>query len=279
MNPWDDSNLTVVLDGGFLPRISAVLLFIPFMANSPAFQFYPGDWLSDPNVAQLTAEEEGAYIRLLAFMWLNKDCQLPLNEEILARMGKVVTAVIVRLLPLFKIEDKFITHNRLLKERLKQKKYSKQQSEKGKKGMESRYGKQKMAPNRGYNSVRPPVITQLLPEPNSSSSSSSIISTNVDSASHGNEDINRLLNFIKGELSLSDFKESSSQKRIWGANLTKLFSGGAAIIDKPEFVRRFKLLASDDFHRKNMGSLQFIYKNIKGFIDTSPSSGIIQPLN
>jgi uncharacterized protein YdaU (DUF1376 family) len=41
------------------------------MATAPAFQFYATDWRSDPDVSLMTLEEEGAYIRLLAFAWLN----------------------------------------------------------------------------------------------------------------------------------------------------------------------------------------------------------------
>lgn len=104
------------------------------------------------------------------------------------------------------------------------------------------------------------------------------ISTNVDSATHksyGNEEINKLLAFIKAELSLSGFTESSKMTRVWGANLLKL----AKEIGKEEFVRRFKDLASQDFYRQNMGSLQFVYKRIKGYVSSSSeSSNIIQPL-
>ena len=37
--------------------------------KSPAFQFYPSDWLGSQRVALMTLEEEGAYIRALAFCW------------------------------------------------------------------------------------------------------------------------------------------------------------------------------------------------------------------
>jgi len=37
--------------------------------KAPAFQFYPSDWLGSQRVALMTLEEEGAYIRALAFCW------------------------------------------------------------------------------------------------------------------------------------------------------------------------------------------------------------------
>jgi hypothetical protein len=35
----------------------------------PAYQWYPGDWLKDPNVRLLTLEEKGAWRELLDYMW------------------------------------------------------------------------------------------------------------------------------------------------------------------------------------------------------------------
>ena len=39
------------------------------MNKAPAFQFYPGDYLSSQRVSLMTLEEEGAYIRLLCYCW------------------------------------------------------------------------------------------------------------------------------------------------------------------------------------------------------------------
>ncbi len=33
------------------------------------FKFYPDDWLDSDSIFEMTLEEEGAYIRLLAAMW------------------------------------------------------------------------------------------------------------------------------------------------------------------------------------------------------------------
>ena len=38
--------------------------------KSPAFQFYPGDFLSDENVISMTFEEKGVYIVLLSNCWI-----------------------------------------------------------------------------------------------------------------------------------------------------------------------------------------------------------------
>ena len=53
--------------------------------RSPAFQFYPNDWLSSQNITLMTPAEEGAYIRLLCYAWADPDCSIPNDDEILAR--------------------------------------------------------------------------------------------------------------------------------------------------------------------------------------------------
>ena len=40
------------------------------MNKSPAFQMYPADYLSDVNTVVMTAKQDGHYMRLLFFCWL-----------------------------------------------------------------------------------------------------------------------------------------------------------------------------------------------------------------
>ena len=55
--------------------------------KSPAFQFYPGDYLADPKVAAMTTEAEGAYMRLLCYAWI--DGGIPSDPAMLAPMCKL----------------------------------------------------------------------------------------------------------------------------------------------------------------------------------------------
>lgn len=55
--------------------------------KSPAFQFYPGDYLADPKVAAMTTEAEGAYMRLLCYAWI--DGGIPSDHAMLAPMCKL----------------------------------------------------------------------------------------------------------------------------------------------------------------------------------------------
>lgn len=59
----------------------------PQPAPSPAFQFYPNDWLSSPRIMLMTPAEEGAYIRLLALDWANDG--IPDDDEQLAALSRL----------------------------------------------------------------------------------------------------------------------------------------------------------------------------------------------
>ena len=60
------------------------------VSKNPAFQFYPGDYLSSQRVSLMTLEEEGAYIRLLCYCW--KHGHIPSDPIQLAHLiGKGAT--------------------------------------------------------------------------------------------------------------------------------------------------------------------------------------------
>ena len=52
--------------------------------QSPAFQFYAGDWISDPNRMKLSLEEQGAYVLLYCHCW--RGFKIPLDYEVICRM-------------------------------------------------------------------------------------------------------------------------------------------------------------------------------------------------
>ena len=58
-------------------------------AKSPAFQVYPGEWLSSQDIMLMTPSQEGAYIRLLFIAWLSDDCGLPDDDEQLASLSRL----------------------------------------------------------------------------------------------------------------------------------------------------------------------------------------------
>lgn len=60
------------------------------MKNSPAFQFYPADFLSDINVQAMSFEERGIYITALCYCWLENGLDESLVQKIFGEKWKGV---------------------------------------------------------------------------------------------------------------------------------------------------------------------------------------------
>lgn len=142
--------------------------------KAPAFQFYPKDWLSDPNVIAMSAAERGAYIQLLATMWTTEDCSLKDDPDYLAKIAQVDKVVITSLYPCFKVVNGSLRHKRLDSERKKQEEYRLSCSNAGKKGMKHRWSEPKK---------HKVVITN---DNSSSSSSTTSLTTNKEERSSPN---------------------------------------------------------------------------------------------
>ena len=110
--------------------------------QSPAFQFYPADWLADENVACMTAQEEGWYIRALSYCW--REGSLPADPERLAILiGKGADGSAMTLLSKLFMADpsnpQRLIHKRLNSEREKQQAFRLAKQKAGKKGAKSRW--------------------------------------------------------------------------------------------------------------------------------------------
>lgn len=145
--------------------------------KSPAFQFYPNDWLSSPNIMLMTPAEEGAYIRLLSIEWNSLDCSLPDDDAILSQLSRLgegwfgVSSEKIR--KCFAKRDGKLFNERLMKERKKQSEWLKKSSEAGKKSWQVRKKTGQMT-GKGWAKVGSEMVqTKTEPKPNSSSSISS----------------------------------------------------------------------------------------------------------
>jgi uncharacterized protein YdaU (DUF1376 family) len=104
--------------------------------KSPAFQFYPKDFLSDANVMAMSLTELGAYWKLTCICW--NEGSLPADTKSLARLlgtsaghaSKLWPAIA----PCFKERDGRLMHPRLEGERRKQAEYRAKQADNGRKG-------------------------------------------------------------------------------------------------------------------------------------------------
>ena len=68
--------------------------------QSPAFQFYAGDLISDPNRMKLSLEEQGAYVLLYCHCW--RGYKIPFDYEVMSRMLNCRTEKIEKIYPKIK---------------------------------------------------------------------------------------------------------------------------------------------------------------------------------
>ncbi len=108
----------------------------PKSSKSPAFQYYPKDFLTDSNVLAMSLTEIGAYWKLISICWI--DDTLPTSTAALARLVGVPHAHFSRLwpalAPCFKEKSGRLIHPRLERERAAQAAYRAKQSGNGKLG-------------------------------------------------------------------------------------------------------------------------------------------------
>lgn len=150
--------------------------------RSPAFQFYPSDWLSSPDVALMTPAEEGAYIRLLAYAWLQPDCGLPDDDSALSELSRLRAGWPKsgqKIRSKFFVNDGRLFNQRLLDELQKQNEWAEKSSSGGKRSAANKQarrngGARVVEPTGNQTSTKPQPsgATVVQPHVNSPSSSS-----------------------------------------------------------------------------------------------------------
>lgn len=107
--------------------------------KSPAFQFYPKDFLNDRNVVLMSMQERGVYITLLCHAW---EKPLPTRLDLLAKLCGVPLGVFKKLWPAlgacFRQQGSDLVHPRLEREREKQAEYRRKQADKGRRSGQAR---------------------------------------------------------------------------------------------------------------------------------------------
>lgn len=111
--------------------------------NPPAYQNYPADFISDPEVMFWDMESYGCYKKVIDYLWLN-DGKLELNWKKIATLfnvsrqdkaKKMFSKVEVK----FQIIDGYVTHKRVYEEMQKQAEYRLMKSDAGKAGAKARW--------------------------------------------------------------------------------------------------------------------------------------------
>ncbi|MEJ7737436.1 MAG: DUF1376 domain-containing protein [Chitinophagaceae bacterium] len=137
--------------------------------KSPAFQFYPGDWLGSTKISLMTPEQEGAYIRLLCHMWGQDDCSLPKDDTMLSKLSRLEEKWNENkeiILKCFSEKNGKIFNKRLSDEKKKQNKFRQKQASNGSKGGRPKKGL-------GFSGLSQTKAKKSSSSPSSSSSSSS----------------------------------------------------------------------------------------------------------
>jgi len=151
--------------------------------TSPAFQFYPADFLADENVALMSNREIGCYIKLLCYCW--REGSIPSDNQKIARLCGEPEIEMAQLWsaigPCFSSATD--TPSRLINKRLameveKQQAYRKERSESGKKGAKALWDKQ-LKPD-GSAMAKP----MAKPMANDGSSSSSLSLPSLDMSTY-----------------------------------------------------------------------------------------------
>ena len=113
------------------------------MAKSPAFQWYPSDWLSSTSRMMMTLEQQAAYFNLLNHDWMNDG--IPADDVALAKLSEMGegwlkggSRVVRKCFTFHPTKRGFITNERLRVEREKQAEWKRKSSEGGKKSAETR---------------------------------------------------------------------------------------------------------------------------------------------
>ena len=109
--------------------------------RSPAFLFYPGDWIRSTPITLMTPAEEGALIRLWCVAWESGNCSLPDDDKqlaVLSRMGPNWKRSGAKLRAEFRADGGRLYHDKLLAELQRQKHWREKSSAGGKRSAEKR---------------------------------------------------------------------------------------------------------------------------------------------
>ena len=191
------------------------------MANkSPAFQFYPKDFLADINVVVMNMEERGVYITLLSHLWLQGS--LPNNSKMLQHLCNNPSnwkESWKNIKHCFYSNGNSLFHKRIDEEMKKQKEWKKKCRKGGLKSAENRRVKGVKGSSRV---VQLPSVQLKGNSSSSSSSSSSSLSSSLSTNkniknTYGQDDLDRL--FEKWWKRYPKKVDKSEAKRKWIANI------------------------------------------------------------
>ena len=218
------------------------------MSKPPAFQFYAADFLM--GTATMTAEEVGAYIRLLSYQW--DTGSVPDDDATIARLGGCQASAVAKVRQKFRNCGGVLKNDRMEAERDKQRSFREKQAANGAK--------------RWAGNAKPQALAKPEHEPNACSSSSSSSSTNTPLPPEGGNPPK-----VKGPLQLraerifrrrEDTPLTSAEERAFKKNRPAIFATTEE--DWLALEKFYSLPQEETFARKDLAAL---VNNWNGEID------------
>lgn len=187
-------------------------------SNSPAFQFYPADFLADEHVALMSLAARGAYITLLCYCW--REGSIPADTAKLARLCNVDSSTMAELMaelsPCFSSaigEPSRLINLRLHEERKKQECYRKERALAGQKGAEKRWKAARKSVQKQVDAAQDSLAKVLPMAKNGSSSSSSSTNKNTDGKPSESESVKEVFAYWQSRLDHPGAKLTAERKR------------------------------------------------------------------
>ena len=235
------------------------------LEKSPAFQFYPADFLADGAVQLMNAEEIGVHILLMCYAWReSKDqCSLPNDINKFACWGRVsekkFKKISKKVFCAWEVAEDKILQKGLQKQALAQNKRRKKLAKNGRKGgLAKRKSALKNEASAKQEESKSSAKKKQMPSPSSSTASSSSTSINsskeelqeeteiffkkepetneIPKPEYPIQQVNAFLKVLKKTFGIRDFQEKQPIQREFGEEI--LFLGDC--IGGNEFKRRVK---------------------------------------
>lgn len=244
------------------------------MKQKPSFQLYQQDFLGSLDVQTMTAEQVGCYILMLVNCY-NNGGTIPRDDEDLKLLCHGI-APSQKVMKKFYIFEDFLKNKRCDEELKKHSKFSKSQATNANKRWNKPLKEDAKSMPSQCHGIDSASIRQCSSTSTSTSTSNTIskeiaeksVEVEKRKKEYGNPDINRLLSELKAKIGVTDFVESQKIQRQFASHLIRI----KAELGEKEFPARVDTILKDGFKMKNCNSLQYLYKQIKGFISLTPES-------
>ena len=196
----------------------------PQSTKSPAFQFYPADFISDENVKLMTNQQIGCYIVLLCHCWI--EGSIPADVTKIAKLcgenGSAMADLWLGIRSCFvEMESKpeRLINPRLYEERRKQEQHRSERSSTGLKGAKARWDKPSANSCENGSAMDQPSNSHgsAIQEPIAKNASSSLSSSSVKDIDHHEEETPSVEPVVKSPLAqIEDYLKGRTRSMMLG---------------------------------------------------------------